>query len=386
MSPGQETDGCLSELLVKGLRNIHWFPSYGWQRLTRRPPLAGPIHLMIALADHFEPSFLPDDPDGFAVRQEQEQRLERWCREYPRMADTWRDADGYPFRHTYFSPAEQYDKDLIGRLVEHCGAGWGEIEIHLHHGIRTPDTAVNTRRVLLDLRNALAEMGCLSRWNGEGEPRYAFVHGNWALANSAQGRFCGVDEEMQILAETGCYADFTLPSAPNNAQVAKINSLYECALPLSRRAPHRRGKDLRAGCPPTRFPLIIQGPLALTFTVRKTQRYLPSIENGELTTVNPPSLERLRLWHESRITVAGRPDWVFIKLHCHGMDPRNEPVMLGEPMQGFLRELTTEARASKHTVHFVTAREMTNIILAACDGREGNPGEYRDYRLRLRGA
>jgi hypothetical protein len=26
---------------------------------------------------------------------------------------------------------------------------------------------------------------------------------------------------------------------------------------------------------------------------------------------------------------------------------------------------------------------MVNIVLAACDGRDGNPGDYRDYRLRL---
>jgi hypothetical protein len=31
----------------------------------------------------------------------------------------------------------------------------------------------------------------------------------------------------------------------------------------------------------------------------------------------------------------------------------------------------------------VTAREMVNIIWAACDGKDGNPGEYRDYRLKL---
>jgi len=24
---------------------------------------------------------------------------------------------------------------------------------------------------------------------------------------------------------------------------------------------------------------------------------------------------------------------------------------------------------------------MTNILLAACDGRGGNPGDYRDYRF-----
>ncbi len=34
-------------------------------------------------------------------------------------------------------------------------------------------------------------------------------------------------------------------------------------------------------------------------------------------------------------------------------------------------------------MHFVTMREMVNVILAVYNGREGNPGEYRDYRFRL---
>ena len=34
-------------------------------------------------------------------------------------------------------------------------------------------------------------------------------------------------------------------------------------------------------------------------------------------------------------------------------------------------------------MHFVTGREMVNIILAACDVLDGNAGQYRDYRLRL---
>ena len=36
-----------------------------------------------------------------------------------------------------------------------------------------------------------------------------------------------------------------------------------------------------------------------------------------------------------------------------------------------------------YCVHFVTAREMVNIALAACDGNSGNPGKYRDYRFQL---
>ena len=111
---------------------------------------------------------------------------------------------------------------------------------------------------------------------------------------------------------------------------------------------------------------------------------MPFIENGALTTVYPPTMQRLRLWREAAITVRGCPDWLFIKLHCHGMDPRDETAMLGLPMKQFLRELTERTRARRDCrVHFVTAREMVNIILAACDGRDGNPGDYRDYRLRL---
>ena len=372
-----------AELLGKGFRTVKWLPRYGWQRLTRQPLSQRGEHLIIALADHFEPAFVPGAPGRFADQQEQERRVERWCREYPKAIGPWRDTDGQPFRHTYFYPAEQYDKALIDRLADHCQSGWGEIEVHLHHGVEAPDTAENVRRALLDFTTKLAEHGCLAQWEGQGPPRYAFTHGNWALANSAGGRSCGVDEEMQILAETGCYADMTLPSAPHPAQVGKINALYECALPLSRRSPHRKGRDLQVGQAPRTFPLIVQGPLAMSFARRTRGWALPYIENGALTGRLPPTMDRLHLWRHMGISVRGRPDWIFIKLHCHGMDPRDEVAMYGEPMRCFLKQLTEGAHEDRHyRLHFVTAREMVNIILAACDGREGNPGDYRDYRLK----
>jgi hypothetical protein len=175
-----------------------------------------------------------------------------------------------------------------------------------------------------------------------------------------------------------------MPSAPNPAQVGKINALYECGLPLDRRAPHRRGRDLQCGRPPSVFPLIIQGPLMIDFRPGKGAWPSVRIENSALTTANPPSMNRLHLWRQAVITVRGRPDWIFIKLHCHGMDPRDEEAMVGTPMQRFLQELTEGSRrGGDYRVHFATAREMVNIIMAACDGREGNPGEYRDYRFSL---
>jgi len=356
-------------------------PGGTWRTLSA--PVREPVHLIMAVADHFEPAIDPSGGQKRVPRSEQERRLEWWSREYPRAAERWRDHDVRPFVHTYFYPAEQYDEGLLDILAEHCRSGWGETEVHLHHGIPHADTAENTRRVLTEFRDRLAfRHRCLSFEEGSEQPRYCFVHGNFALANSAGGRFCGVDSEMQVLAETGCYADFTLPTGVlHPAQTAKINSLYECGGELEQAAPHRTGIDLTAGRAPRIFPLIVQGPL-LTDLARSWRAFRPMFETGAITAPNPMTLERLALWKRARIHVAGRPDWLFIKLHCHSMDPTQKDAVIGGAFQQFLEALVGGAGARKETLHFVSAREMANIILAACEGKDGNPGEYRDYRYK----
>jgi len=357
-----------------------WVPSYLWQRVTRHAP-RGPVHLILTLADHFEPAIDPNDGQARVSYAEQQRRLERWIRTYPSIVERYPDHDGRPFVHTYFYPVEQYDRGLVAQLSDFCHAGWGEVEIHLHHGVGKPDTPESTRRILAEARDRLAfEHGCLSRTAESDAPRYAFIHGNYALANSAEGRACGVDSEMQVLADTGCFADMTLPTSVFHwAQTAKINSIYECALPLTQRAPHRRGRDLEVGHAPTTSPLIVQGPLLPHFTsVGGRER---GIENGGFTNSTPPDIRRVSLWKRAAVSVSGRPDWLFVKLHCHGMDPTQDAAMLGAPMQKFLADLLRYTTDTKDVLHFVTAREMVNIILAACDGREGNPGQYRDYRF-----
>jgi len=368
-------------VLKKRLEYLRWMPSYLWQAATRRS-LNGPVHLIIALADHFEPAIVPDNGQARVPFDEQERRLERWCKVYPEVAERWRDHEGRPFVHTYFYPIEQYDKRLVARLADFCRNGWGEVEIHFHHGVGKADTPQRTRGLLTEIRDALAhEHGCLARTEDSDSPRYVFIHGNYALANSAGGRACGVDSEMQILAETGCYADMTLPASVFHwAQTAKINSLYECALPLDQRAPHRRGRDLQVGRAPRIFPLIVQGPLLPDFTRRGRRRF--GLECAALTKSNPPDIRRVPLWKRAAVSVQGRPEWLFVKLHCHGMDPTQDPAMLGAPMRKFLADLGEQSAQAGDLLHFVTAREMVNMILAACDGRDGNPGEYRDYRFR----
>lgn len=357
------------------------FPRSAWQQLTRSLP-KGKVHLIIALADHFEPAIVPGDGKARAPYGEQEARMERWCREYPQVIDLWRDNDGRPLVHTYFYPAEQYDRGLVGRLAEHCHAGWGEIEVHLHHGIPEPDNPENLRRMLVTFRDRLAlEHGCLSGVEGQREPRFCFVHGNFSLANAAGGFGCGVDNELEILGETGCVADMTLPTNPfNRAQRSMINSLYECRFPLSERAAYRSGIALRRGRAPNKFPLMVQGPLMISFAPGARRR--PRVDNAAFTAANPPTLHRLQTWKRAMISVEGKPDWIFIKLHCHSMDPEQENAVLGAAFRSFLESLVSGAGERGEILHFVSGREMVNVILAACDGREGNPGDYRDYRFK----
>lgn len=372
-----------SPLLRKLKYAANCLPSYAWQRMTRQTP-RGTAHLVITIADHFEPSSMPGFLAGYAPRDIQEKRLENWCREYPRNFDAFRDADGQRFTHTYFYPAEQYDEGFVQQLAELCHAGWGEVEVHLHHGLTESTTAEATEKQLISFRDALAHRhGCLAYEEGDPGPKYAFIHGNFTLANCANGFACGIDNEMQLLADTGCYVDMTYPTAVfHPAQIAMINSIYECTLPLGQRAPQRRGRELEVGRPGMRFPFLIQGPWMMDFD-RSSRSGLGRIENGALTQANPPSLRRLALWKRAGIIVSGRPDWIFVKLHTHGMAPTDTDTMLGPPVQHFLKELIEGAAERSEILHFVSAREMANIILAACDGREGNPGSYRDYRYRL---
>jgi hypothetical protein len=57
--------------------------------------------------------------------------------------------------------------------------------------------------------------------------------------------------------------------------------------------------------------------------------------------------------------------------------------MIGEQMKRFMNEVLESAeRSGEFKVHFASAREAFNMVAAAVDGKEGQPGVYRDYKLR----
>ena len=332
----------------------------------------GPTHYIFVVANHFEPG----------VGKEAAGPVNRWCKLAARTGRSVLDHDGTPFRHTYFFPAEQYDYASIEKLCALQSDGLGELEIHLHHGVQAPDNALNTRRMLEWFRDTLAyKHHSLSIDESSPSPRYAFVHGNTALANSAGGRNCGVDSEMEVLAATGCYADFTLPSAPDQSQVPKINAIYQCGNPLDHARPHRSGPDLKVGDKPI-LPIIINGPLVFDWTRRVRGLPVPRIDDGALAGNYPLKMDRFRRWQSAQIGVKGRPDWVFIKLYCHAFFEHDQQAMMGDEMRNFMPEiLELGEKTGRFKIHFASAREVFNMVCAALDGKEGDPGQYRDYRL-----
>jgi hypothetical protein len=212
-------------------------------------------------------------------------------------------------------------------------------------------------------------------------PKYGFVHGNWALANSAGGRFCGVDEEMQILADTGCYADFTLPSVPFQSQVPRINAIYQAGYPLTEAKPHRGGPSVKVGGE-LKLPVIFTGPLVFDWSRRVHGLPIPRLDDGALAHNYPLTLDRFHRWRGAGISVAGKPNWIFVKLFSHAFFEADQDAMIGEQMKRFLNEMMDYSERASIKVHFATAREAFNMVAAAVEQQTGEPGQFRDYKLR----
>jgi len=166
-------------------------------------------------------------------------------------------------------------------------------------------------------------------------------------------------------------------------QSRKINSIYYAIDNPYRPKSYNTGIDVEVNRKPSGDLMIIQGPLCLNWERRKLF-ILPTIENGNITADNPPTPDRVDLWIKQHIHVVGRPDWVFVKVYTHGAQDRNIEAFLGPG--GYLDNLYSQLESayndgSRYSLHYVTAREMYNIIKAAEAGEQGNPGNYRDYAI-----
>lgn len=365
----------LAVILIRKKHMHIWLGSYFKANLKGKPKVSGTTHVMFCFVDHYEPQW--GRPNSIEIER---QRVDRWHQEYPKAFGHIKDADGCLPKHSYFYPEEEYRKEHLDKLQDLCSQGFGELEIHLHHD---NDTSENLRETLTRFAKTLnEEHGGLAVNPETGLLSYGFIHGNWTLDNChPEGKWCGVNDELLVLKETGCYADFTLPSAPSDTQTSTVNSIYYATDDPDAPKSHDQGVKVAVGRQASGDLMIIQGPLCLNWKDRKFG-IMPKIEAGDVRKSIPPSEHRVDMWIDQHIHVEGRPEWVFVKIHTHGTQEMDIDTLLGEPTVKMYEYLASKYNdGEKYSMHFVSSREMYNIIKAAEAGKNGNPNDFRDFLI-----
>ncbi len=340
-----------------------WLPDYVAWTFTPAETAQGPVHLFFVFADHFEPG-------------EHYELTDRWLNEYPRLAERHRDSLGRHPQHTWFYPAEQPLDRNMQALQKLVAGGYGEVELHLHH---KNDTAESGRRKYEQGIAYFQKFGFLK--SAAGATQFAFIHGVWGLDNSNGAQFCGINRELEMLRQLGCFADFTFSSIYFESQPSLVNAIFE-ATDDDRPKSYDRGVPLRVGVKPVGDLLLFEGPLRLTFSPRPRQLFV-QVENGEIHEVDPVGPKRVDDWVSTRIHVQGRPEWQFLKVHAHGAESDLEAgESLGAHFEAALTHMETRYNDGKqYILHYVTAREAFNLARAAADGKSGDPQPYYDYLI-----
>lgn len=376
--------GILLILVVLGLNKIrkkglqYWLVSdirRGIARASRRKN-RGCIHIMFCFVDHFEPGNLGVDLET------QRSRVREWVKRYPVIAMKHKDSDGLYPQHTFFFPPHYDSDDHLREIVDLCAKGFGEVEMHLHHDRQKPwpDDEASLRGKILSCIEEFSRYGvfCLP----SGERTFAFIHGDWALANSLNGgAHCGVNDEISILIETGCYADFTFPVS-NEAQPRFANTIFYARSERGEpKGYNKKAWPVAVSGSQEKGLMLIQGVIGLRWNSR-THRLTPSIEQSNIDKSDFPFEKRIDFWIRKGIHVQGRPEWIFVKIHTHGAREVDWGTLLGEPCDKMFTYLESRYNdGEKFCLHYVSAREMYNIIKAAEDGKKENPREYRNYKI-----
>ena len=120
--------------------------------------------------------------------------------------------------------------------------------------------------------------------------------------------------------------------------------------------------------PPSESFLLVQGPLTPYLRWAGGKPHL-QMDDGDLALSRRYAPARLDRWVRQGIHVVGRPDRVFIKLHCHGATDRDRFTLLGEDLPALFTDAEQRYNdGAQYRLHYVTAREMFNIVKATESG------------------
>ncbi len=343
-------------------KRLHIWLAGDFTRPRARPNPDEPIDLMVVFVDHFEMAGKPE-------------RLNAWVEGYPRLAQKFRDSDGKPPQHTWFYAIDLMHEHELEPMANLVKQGLGEVELHWHHDHD------DRNEFIKDLQTGLAKMqeyGFMRPYRDDQRACFSFIHGNWSLDNSRGRQFCGIDDEIKILLDEGCYADFTFPALFHLSQPKMPNQILY-ATDDGKAKSYDRGRLAKVGKPPQKDELqIFQGPIAINWRDWRF-RWHPTIEDGDINTSRSQGLPaRIKCWVDRRIHVPGQPNWWFVKLFSHGAQDHASVLSdATEQMHQYLADHYNDG--TRYRLHYVTAREAYNMVRAAEDGKQGNPNEYRDY-------
>lgn len=328
-----------------------WLPGYVRNRLSAGRAPRG-ARVWVAIADHWEPYWLhPSDEVA-------SERVARWVKHWPEIARRHADSTGRSPQYTFYYPQEEYRPQFLDSLAEMRRAGIADVDVHIHHDGEGQQNFVD--RMSGFIETLVARHGLLRLSNGR--PVFGFIHGNWALDNARpDGRWCGLNNEITLLRELGCYADFTMPSGDSSTQSRTVNTIYWANDdPLKPRS-YDRGVAVKPGVKGAGDLLMIPGPLG----VRWAERLKPRMEKGELAFYDLPTAYRVERWLDLAPRVGND---IFIKLYTHGTQERNSSVLLEGGLERLFTLLLEGCRRHGHQLRYVSTWEMRQAVDAAALG------------------
>jgi len=321
-----------------------WLTSYLKDRMRRGMRSTNPKRAWVTITDHYEPLGM-----GASV-QSALARVARWRDNWPRIADDApRDSKGLRPQYSFFYPQEEYRRDLLDGVAEMARLGIADVEVHLHHHHERRDAFI--LKVSEFCRRLVDDHGLLRQ--RDGRTLFGFIHGNWALDNSRpDGKWCGLEGEIALLRDLGCYADFTMPSLPSDTQGRVVNQIYWCTNNADNRPrSFDCGIEAIVGGGIRGDLLMITGPIGL----RLNERFFPRLETGEIAGYDMPTASRVRRWFDLAPTIGGD---LFLKLYTHGAQDRNLVPLLSGGLADLFRLLAEEANRRNIKIHWATAWQM----------------------------